>query len=295
MFLLVPVDYEWTIFLRQHRIAWFGRWMAQSLFEGESLGGDPVLFLLIFVAIAYYAAWKKGPASRFYAWRPHLGFILVTAMTTSVMMVHSLKWVMGRARPSYVVKGLLPYSDWFEFGPHFITEGTYRGSFPSGHTAQVFILMTIAYILLLTPPKFKYQRPIGWVWGGASLVYTLLMGLSRCMRLSHWFSDIAFAMGMSWILMYLIYHHLLRVPDQEAYYERVGHFPDQPRAWEIQLCLILFGAVVGGMAFVLGIRSLLLGTDWLWPTSLLPTGVFMTAFFTWKSVQLVNRVRWEKL
>ena len=159
MFLLVPVDYEWTIFLRQHRIAWFDRWMAQSLFEGESLGGgDPVIFFLFFVALAYFAAWKKGPASRFYAWRPHLGFILVTAMTTSVMMVHSLKWVVGRARPSYVVKGLLPYTGWFEFGPHFITEGTYRGSLPSGHTAQVFILMTVAYILLLTPSRFKYQR-----------------------------------------------------------------------------------------------------------------------------------------
>lgn len=294
MFLLLPVDYEWTILLRQHRMAWFDRWMAQSLFEGESLGGgDPVIFFLLFAAVAYYAAWKKGPASRFYAWRPHLGFILVTAITNSVLMVHSLKWVMGRSRPSYVIKGLLPFTNWFEFGPHFITEGTYQGSLPSGHTAQVFTLMTLAYILLLTPIRFKYQRRVGWAWGGATLVYTILMGLSRCMHLSHWLSDVAFAMGMSWILMHLIYHHLLRVPDQEAYYENNGHFPGQPGAWEIRLCFILFGATLGGMALLLGIRSFILGADWILQAALLSAGALFTAYFTWKSWQFVNRVRGE--
>ena len=221
MFLLVPVDYDWTLVLRQHRILWLDRWMAQSLFEGEPLGGgDPIVFLLLLVTGAYYLAWKKGPASRFFVWRPHLGFILVTAMTTSVMMVHSLKWVLGRARPSYVVKELLPYTDWFEFGPHFISQGAYRGSLPSGHTAQAFILITIAYILLRAPSKFKYQRLTGWAWGVASLAYTLLMGISRCMHLSHWISDVVFAMGMSWILMHLIYYHLLKVPHQEVFYKQ---------------------------------------------------------------------------
>jgi PAP2 superfamily protein len=292
MFLLVPVDYDWTLVLRQHRIVWLDRWMAQSLFEGEPMGGgDPVILILLFVTGAYYLAWKKGPASRFFAWRPHLGFILVTAMTTSVMMVHSLKWVMGRARPSSVVKELLPYTDWFEFGPHFISQGTYRGSLPSGHTAQAFILITIAYILLQAPSKFKHQRLMGWLWGVTSLAYTLLMGISRCMHLSHWCSDVAFSMGMSWILMHLIYHRLLRVPHQEAYFKAFGHYPDQPRAWELRLCFLLFGAVLGGMAFVLGIRSLLLGTDWLLYTTLLPLGALIMFFFVLKSIRFAKRVR----
>jgi len=292
MFLLIPVDYEWTVLIRQHRIAWFDRWMAQSLFEGEPLGGgDPVIFLLIFVVIAYKIAWKKGASSRFLAWRPHLGFFLVSMLTISVMMVHGLKWVVGRARPSYVLKGLLPYSDWLEFGPHFITDGTYRGSLPSGHTAQVFILMTLAYVLLLAPTKFKYQRFIGWVWGGASLVYTILMGLSRCMHLSHWVSDVLFSVGMSWILMHLIYYRLLRVPQQDVYFERYGQFPALPGAWEIQLCFTLFGAVVGGMGFILGIRALLLGAGWILQVSLLSAGALITAYFTCKSMQVVSRVR----
>ena len=70
MLLLIHVDYEWTMLLRQHRIAWFDQWMAQSLFEGEPLGGgDPVIFLLIFVVIAYSIAWNKGASSRFLAWQ----------------------------------------------------------------------------------------------------------------------------------------------------------------------------------------------------------------------------------
>lgn len=263
MLALIPVDYAWTVWLRKHRVRWLDHWMDQTLFEGEALGGgDPVILFLILIVFFYYIAWKKGAASRLYAWRPHLGFIVATAITTSVMMVHSLKWVMGRARPSLVMKGVLPYSDWYEFGPHFITEGTYRGSLPSGHTAQVFITMALAYVLLLAVPKFKFQNLLGWLWGAFALLYTLLMGLSRCMKLSHWVSDVSFSLGFSWILMHLIYYTLLRVPEQEDYYHKHGQFPQLPAVWELRLCLILLLIVLSAMSLTLGIRSIFWGTVW---------------------------------
>ena len=38
----------------------------------------------------------------------------------------------------YISKGIFKdFSEWYEFGPHFITEGIYRGSFPSGHSAVI--------------------------------------------------------------------------------------------------------------------------------------------------------------
>jgi PAP2 superfamily protein len=291
MLCLIPVDHAWTIWIRRHRIRWLDGWMDQTLFEGEPLGGgDPVVLFLILVVWIYYLTWKKGAATRLFAWRPHLGFILVTALTSSVMMVHSLKWVMGRARPSLVFKGLLPFTDWFEFGPHFITEGTYRGSLPSGHTAQVFTLMTVTYILLWATPRFRYQRLIGWVWGGVSLSYTLLMGLTRCMKLSHWVSDVVFALGLSWILMHLIYDRLLKVPDQEAYYRQFGHFPDLPVVWELRLCLLLFATVLGGMAFMLGIRSSLLAAGWPLQISLLCGGILIMVYFGYKFKQFTSQI-----
>jgi membrane-associated PAP2 superfamily phosphatase len=284
---LIPVDEAWTLWIRQHRIRWLDRWMDQTLFEGEPLGGgDPVVLFLLIAAVLYYMAWKKGLASRLSRWRPHLGFILVSALTSSVMMVHSLKWVMGRARPSPVFKGQLPFSGWFEFGPHFITEGIYHGSFPSGHTAQAFTLMTLSYVLLLAADRRHYQRAIGWAWGCFSLVYTGLMGLTRCMKLTHWLSDVVFSVGCSWMLMHLIYYHLLDVPAQEAYFQQHGQYPQQPSAWELRLCLVLFFAALGGMLLLLGIRSVLLDTGWLLQASLLAAGALTTGYFGMKLLQL---------
>ena len=280
MLALIPVDYAWTIWLRQHRIRWLDNWMDRTLFEGEGLGGgDPVILFLILVVLLYYMAWKKGAASRLYAWRPHLGFIVVTAITTSVMMVHSLKWVMGRARPSLVMKGVLPFSDWFEFGPHFITEGTYRGSLPSGHTAQVFTLMALAYVLLLAVPKFKFQNLLGWLWGSFTLLYTLLMALSRCMKLSHWVSDVLFSMGCSWIIMHLIYYTLLRIPEQEDYLRTHGRFPQLPVVWELRLCLALLLIVLSAMSLTLGIRSIFLGAAWPLQLGLPVLGICSLGYF----------------
>ena len=280
MLALIPVDYVWTAWLRKHRVRWLDHWMDQTLFEGEALGGgDLVTFFLILVVLLYYMAWRKGAASRLFAWRPHLGFIVVTAITTSVMMVHSLKWVMGRARPSLVMKGKLPFSDWFEFGPHFITEGTYRGSFPSGHTAQVFSLMALTYVLVLAVPKFKSQHALGWLWGTFTLVYTILMGLSRCMKLSHWVSDVFFSLGFSWILMHLIYHYLLRIPEQEEYYGKYSHFPRLPVAWELRLCLSLLLIVLSAMALMLGIRAFLLDSAWPLQVLLAITGICGLSYF----------------
>lgn len=280
MLLLIPVDYDWTIWLRQHRLKWLDHWMDQTLFEGEGLGGgDPIIILLLVTVIAYYLAWKKGETSKFYIWRPHLGFILVSALVNSLMMVHSLKWIMGRARPSLVLKGLFPYSDWFVFGPHFITEGIYRGSFPSGHTAQVFTLVTIAYVLVISNPKLKHQVVLGWVWGGFAMLYTLCMGLTRCMKLSHWLSDILFTIGISWILMVFIYHHLLRIPQQEAYYREHGGFPEISKVWDLRLCLSLFGTVVGAVLLLFGLRALIGDVSMLITLALLTSGLLLLFLF----------------
>jgi len=280
MLALVPVDYTWTVWLREHRVRWLYRWMDQTLFEGEGLGGgDPVILILILVVFLYYIAWKRGAASRLIAWRPHLGFIVVSAITTSVMMVHSLKWVMGRARPSLVMKGVLPFSDWFEFGPHFITEGTYRGSMPSGHTAQVFILMTLAYVLILAVPKFKSQRVLGWLWGTFALIYTLVMGLTRCMKYSHWVSDVFFSFGFSWILMHLIYHYFLRVPEQEDYYYKHGQFPRLQAVWELRISLLLLLIVLSATGLALGIRSIFWRAAWPLQVLLPITGICGLCYF----------------
>jgi membrane-associated phospholipid phosphatase len=279
MVLVVPVDYDWTLILREHRIRALDQFMDHTIFEGEPVGGgDPVIFLILLAAGASYLAWKFGSASRFYAWRPHLGFILTSALICSVMMVHSLKWVVGRARPSQVVKAYFPFSDWFVFGPHFITEGTYYGSFPSGHTAQAFVLISVAYALATAFHQTRTVRLIGWLWGAIAGCFVILMGISRCMALKHWLSDVLGAIGISWILMHAIYFWMLKIPEQVAYYERHGRYPDDPVVWELRLCVHIFGMVLGGMALLIGIRAVILGTHWAL-FLLIPAGMLFLFFF----------------
>lgn len=290
MLAVIPIDYDATVFLRQNRIKAIDNFMDHTLFEGESPGGgDPVILFFLVTVVAYYIAWKRGSGSRLYAWRPHLGFILTFALTGSLMMVHSLKWVMGRARPAYVVKELLPYSDWFLFGPHYITEGAYRGSFPSGHVAQVFALMTLAYILATGFNRSKNLRLWGGLWGMVALGYTLMMGVSRCMKLSHWLSDVIGALGLAWIIMHVTYFWLLKIPLQEAYYQQHGYYPQQPIVWELSLCFHIFGIVVGLMAIVLGLRGLFLQAP-LPLLTLIPTGLLLVIFFSIKFWNLYGRV-----
>jgi len=282
MILVVPVDYDWTLFLREHRVRALDRFMARTIFEGKGFGGgDPVIFFIFLVLTAYYLAWKHGATSRFYAWRPQLGFILVSGLTGSMMMVHSLKWIMGRARPALVVKDKMPFTDWFMFGPHFITEGTYRGSFPSGHTAQAFVLVSLAYVLAAAWHRQRSIRLSGWAYGGLALAYAVTMGISRCMHLSHWLSDVVGALGLSWILMHAFYFWLLKIPQQTDYYVRHGNLPEVPKVWELRLCIHLLGLTVGATAFLLGLRAVMLNTHWSLYL-LMPAGaVVFWNFYRW--------------
>lgn len=275
---LVPwVDRPWTLWLRQHRWSRLDRFMDRTLFEGEWVGGgDPVVVLLILASLGYYLAWKGFFKASMERWRPQFGFAVTCALITALQMVHSLKWVMGRARPKEVVQKGLAFSHWFEFGPHYITEGVYRGSFPSGHTAQVFILMALAYILAADPGLSKRTRRWGWFWGAAALLYTLVMGVGRCMSFSHWLSDVVGSLTMSWVGMHLIYFHLLRVPEQTSFYRRWGRHPHQPLMWELQVSAWCCGLFVGAMGLLLGLRAAIYGEFWLAAT-LPPLGLILGA------------------
>ena len=262
---LVPwVDRSWTLWLRQHRWTRLDRFMDRTLFEGEWIGGgDPVVILLILAGIGYYLAWKGLFRTTVERWRPHFGFALTCALITALQIVHSLKWIMGRARPKEVFQKGLAFSHWFEFGPHYITEGIYRGSFPSGHTAQVFTLMALAYILAADPALPRRTRHWGWFWGVMVLLYTLVMGVGRCMSFSHWLSDTIGALTLSWVGMHLIYFHLLRVPEQARFYRHHGHHPPQPPVWELQLCAWCCGLFLSAMGLLLGLRGAIHGELWL--------------------------------
>ncbi|MEJ2639002.1 MAG: phosphatase PAP2 family protein [Desulfosarcinaceae bacterium] len=289
---LVPVvDRPWTLWLRQHRWIGLSRFMDRTLFEGEWVGGgDPVVILLILTAVGYYLVWKGIFRGRLARWRPYFGFALTCAIISAIQVVHSLKWAIGRARPREVVAQGLAFSHWFEFGPHYITEGIYHGSFPSGHTAQVFLLMALAYILAADPQHSTWSRRLGWCWGVVALAYTLVMGIGRCMTLSHWLSDVVGSLVMGWVGMHLIYYRLLRVPEQIRFHRDWGRHPKTPLVWEMQLCAWSSGIFLGATGFVLALRAVLRSDFWL-AAVLAPVGLGLAGFCYRGAAHLLSRVR----
>jgi len=268
LFMLMPlalVDYEWTLWLHEHQLKWLGEFMRRTVFEGDAFGAsDPSILLQLLAFSGYLSYHPLKSKGWFQRYRPYLGFFVFNAFVTGLGLVHSLKWIIGRARPYLVLKGELPYSDWFEFGPHFITEGIFYGSFPSGHTAAVFLLIMLCYALL-TDPVFSWKaRLIGILWGAVVLTYTGLMILGRSMTLHHWLSDSIGIVCLCWIGIHVIFFFVLKIPRQVAYVRRWGHYPPLPRFWEFQLLWRLFLITLGVMATIIGIRSVLLARSiWL--------------------------------
>jgi membrane-associated phospholipid phosphatase len=279
LLVMIPVsrvDLAWTVWLRQHRIPALTRFLDRTLFEGEGLGGgDPVIILLLLIAVAYYLAWKQVLRRHLLAWRPQLGFVLTTAVVCGIYLVHGLKWVLGRARPLLVfAEKALPFSDWYRFGPHFVSEGIFRGSFPSGHTVQAFLVMTFAYLLAGDNSRSPWRTTAGWLWGALSIVYALVMGMGRCMAYSHWVSDVLGGLFLAWICMHLLFYRVLQVPMQMRYWRTFQEHPPLPTVWELRLCGYLLAVVLGLMGATIGTRALVL---WQAPAlgGLIPLGLVL--------------------
>lgn len=284
------VDQSWTLALSRHSLPRLVAFMGDSVFEGESLGAnDLVIFMLLGAVAAYYAAWRWPKSAKLVAWRPQTGFILASALTTSVYLVHSLKWIIGRARPDLVLGHKAVFSHWFAFGPYFVTDGIFYGSFPSGHTSQAFILMAGAFALAGDPLASRSVRALGWLWGLLALAFSLAMGAARCMTLSHWLSDVLGSIGLGAICMHLLFFKILRVQDQRRYAADHGRPPELPQGWEIILCLHALPGVIGGMALVIGMRSIWLGRS-LWLMALVPSGALLVWLAWRKSTGLLHRV-----
>ncbi len=255
---VTPVDYEWTLAL--HRVEWkpFTSFMARSLFEGEGFGGsDPGIFLIAGALGVYSLSWWRSTGGRWRRWRPAAGFVLAAGAVNGFLWVHSLKWIIGRARPSLVVDKGVAYSHWFEWGPLFITEGSYRGSLPSGHTGLVFIFMALVYILPATPSSRAQAFVVKGLLGLAVLLYAGLMAVARSMSFSHWIGDGIVTILVSWLVLHLLYSRVLRVPDQMRYVADTGSHPMVPAWWELRFCIAAAFFAAGLTGLGLGARSLL--------------------------------------
>jgi membrane-associated phospholipid phosphatase len=264
----------------------FNAIMGRTLFEGHWPGANDAIILMWIAALALYigGAIGRAAATNLKRFRPHAGFVLTTGLLIGLLMVHGLKYFMGRARPSLVLGEAWPYSLWFVFGPHTIAEGGFSGSFPSGHTAQAFTVMAIAYVLAADPLAQGAKKAAGWFCGALALMFTAAMGYARCASQNHWLTDVAGSICLGWLFMHWIYFGLLRVPQQRQYWAKHGCLPQLRWGWELMLCIDIFLVAVGIILVTSSARSLLDTGPW-WHAWLIPAGTVLV----WVGIRLFLR------
>ena len=257
--IMIPLgfmDVQWTVLLYKTGFENFGKFMQRTLFNGSKPGlSDPAIILQL-VNLGFYLYYSRKRQSVWLdRYRPFFGFMVFCSFFTGLGLVHSVKWVLGRARPYLVLDGKLDYSSWHEFGSQFVTDGVFYGSFPSGHTATVFLLITLSYYLVANPNNSTKAKLIGWIWGIIVFVMTIMMILGRSITLHHWLTDSVGIMLLSWIFIHLIYFRILKIPAQIRYVENRKQYPPLPRYWELSLLWRLFLITIGVMSMLIGGRA----------------------------------------
>lgn len=273
-------DPQVTLWLIEHNIEWFSEFQGQTLFEGDWPGASDFAIIYIVTGfVLYFTAWRHPQRQRLWPWRAHLGFIVTSGLVTGLGIVHSLKWVLGRARPHLVLRKGMDYSEFYEFGPHFVGDGVFFGSFPSGHTAAVFMLMTLAYILIADPLFERKHRLLGWAVAAFTLASSSLMILGRAMSAHHWLGDNLATIALGWPLMHWLYFHLLKIPQQRLYFARHGRPLPAPSGWEFVLCWYAFWVTLAVMGCFFALHAVLLGRH-QWMLVFVPVGIplAMSAF-----------------
>jgi membrane-associated phospholipid phosphatase len=284
---LTPYDYQWTIYFSTHKAARFADFMNRSVFDGAALPGagdlvyPPLLITLTFYILSW--SWKyeyRLPGSGFPAFlasfRPLFGFVLMSAFSCALLFVHTTKQVVGRARPDSVFQGKMPFTEWYQAGPHFFTQGSYSGSFPSGHTATASIFIIFAYVLLAS-----LEGKRRWAGGMAlafSILFTAAMGIARMMSASHWLTDTIFTLFSEWTLIHIIFYQVLGIPEQREYFRLYKRLQPHRPLFELRLCLFLLLTCLGVWAFFTGLRSYRF-EGWSWLLALTPAGLIWTLFF----------------
>ncbi|MCG8335395.1 MAG: phosphatase PAP2 family protein [Proteobacteria bacterium] len=257
--IMIPLgfmDVQWTVLLYNTGFEDFGKLTQRTLFNGSKPGlSDPAIILQLVNLGCYLYYSRQRKLFKMDRYRPFWGFMIFCSLFTGLGLVHSFKWVLGRARPYLVLDGKLAYSSWYEFGSQFVTDGIFYGSFPSGHTATVFLLVTLSYFLIANSNYSTKIKVFGWIWGVIVLIMTGMMILGRSITLHHWLTDSVGIMLLSWIFIHLIYFRILNIPAQIRYVENKKQYPPLPRYWELSLLWRLFLITIGLMSICIGGRA----------------------------------------
>ena len=249
-------DQEWSLWLHQNDIRIFSNWFDQSLLSGKNFGGADFPIFLGLCSALFYALGLLKPFEKFrsHAWTSYLPSLLVLTTTTT----HALKISIGRARPYEVWSGKETYSEWFQFGSHWIGDGLFSGSFTSGHTSSTITFLGIGlYLYNHQSVRKRLLYHVGALFFVIlSFGYMVAMAVSRSMLAQHWITDTAGAViiGSAW--SYLLYFHIFRIHEQQIFYQKYKRTAVLPRLWEVWLVGYLVGIIICFAVLIISIHAM---------------------------------------
>lgn len=159
--------------------------------------GGGIELLLIFCITALISAallWlsfrlKRGRLEAFYSAAVHC--ILAAVLTFVIIWAFKLLW--GRVR-------FRQLEELSQFTHFFIPNGfTGYFSFPSGHTANATVILTIIYYFGAFPEKFKRAKPLICT---LLAVWTITVALSRVLVGAHYLSDVLCGGAITALIVY---------------------------------------------------------------------------------------------
>ncbi len=282
MLVVGAFDYEISHWLRSLGWKAFADFMDRSIFEGEGFGGSDigVIFQIAALFVYLWIEWLNK-RQKLMSLRPHFGLFVFTSLTAGLLLVHTTKFVLGRARP-YMVDGTgrIPFTEWYEVGPLFFVGKWSAGSFPSGHTASIVLLLGVAYVILFRFGR-ETRRPLAYLIGTTILCFSVAMALARVISFQHWLSDTFASIFLGWLMIHISYFWILFIPQQERVMVGMMGYPDLPKFWEFRLFGWLLLVAIGITASVFGYRFF--GREQIFlPAFALLAGVFLCGWGIWK-------------
>ena len=201
------LDAQWTPAFWGNPSPAFTDVMSRSFYEGALPGISdlgvtaPILAFLLW-------AWRK--------YREHvasdepiqmrLKFLFLAGLFASLTTVHTLKWLVSRARPKVFLTEVLPTLNLnlsTLYLPGFMGLTGPRGlswnSFPSGHAGTCAVLLSFSYIYWHT------HRQTAVLWAVCVTLLTILMAIARSMAGMHWLSDSVASFFLVWTVIDVVW------------------------------------------------------------------------------------------
>ena len=156
------------------------------------------------VTLAALVGWFAGKFRRNLAgWRPYCLLVVLTTVIASGILVNAvLKQYWGRPRPDQITAfgGQWNYRDVHR--PGIPGQG---GSFPSGHCAMGFTLVSLFFV-------HRRSKLIAYVGGGTGIVLGGALSVTRIVQGAHFLTDTLWSLGINLIVAAALYYLVLAIP-----------------------------------------------------------------------------------